>query len=93
MSMSTNTHRQFKNVLHVYSCTDTGFNNLTWNKCVKLDYNMITSYIMYYVIDGQYIYASMQSQVIQLIRYMYLIYTNDVVSFIVYKDNSLLTSG
>ena len=48
---------------------------------------------MYYVIDGQYIYASMQSQVIQLIRYMYLIYTNDVVSFIVYKDNSLLTSG
>ena len=47
---------------------------------------------MYYVIDGQYIYASMQSQVIQLIRYMYL-YTNDVVSFIVYKDNSLLTSG
>ena len=47
---------------------------------------------MYYVIDGQYIYASMQSQVIQLIRYMYL-YINNVVSFIVYKDNSFLTSG
>lgn len=52
MSMSTNTHRQFKNVLHVYSCTDTGFNNLTWNKCVKLDYKY--DYFIYYVLCNRW---------------------------------------